>query len=261
MLRIRRAKQGGVTLVELMVGSAVGLIILAAILATYVSVARSASEVLASAKLNAELRAVMDVMVRDIRRAGSWTASPDDREKGDNPFMRRAGSLITDISIYEVKNAADGGRAIQFAYNGSFLGSKAGTVFGYRLEDKAIKTLQCNIETANPGKCNTGTLLTTGWEKLTDENNLVIDALAFWTTGSRCLNLTQAGPPWEIISDHTLPACDPDAPGYVATTKDRLLEQRQIRVFLAGSLKDRKEFRMELKQTVLLANDRVFNVP
>lgn len=64
MLKLMISKQGGVTLVELIVGSAVGLIVLAGILATYISVARSSSEVLASAKLNAELRAAMDMMVR-----------------------------------------------------------------------------------------------------------------------------------------------------------------------------------------------------
>ena len=71
MLKPTPVHQSGVSLVELMIGSAVGLIVIAAVLATYAVIARSGSETMASAKLNAELRAAMDMMVRDIRRAGS----------------------------------------------------------------------------------------------------------------------------------------------------------------------------------------------
>ena len=255
MLKILRGKQGGVTLVELMVGSAVGLIVLAAVLATYISVARSASEVLASAKLNAELRAAMDMMVRDIRRAGSWTATAADRGNGVNPFTQGTGSLISDINIL------DGGKAIEFSYNGSFLGSAQGTVFGYRLDDKSIKTLQCNIDDSQPSQCQTGSLLTTGWERLTDENNVAIEALTFSTLGSRCMNLTNSGQTWVVSTSSILSACNSATAGYLATTNDRLLEKRQIQIRLTGRLKERPEFTMTLEQAVLLPNDRVFNVP
>lgn len=255
MLKLMISKQGGVTLVELIVGSAVGLIVLAGILATYISVARSSSEVLASAKLNAELRAAMDMMVRDIRRAGSWTATAADRGNGDNPYTRGTGSLISDINIL------DGGKAIEFSYNGSFLGSAQGTVFGYRLDDKSIKTLQCNIDDAQPSQCQTGSLLTTGWERLTDENNVVIEALTFSTLGSRCMNLTNSGQTWMVTTASILSACNSATTGYVATTNDRLLEKRQIRIRLVGRLKERPEFTMTLEQAVLLPNDRVFYVP
>lgn len=261
MLKILRGKQGGMSLVELMVGSAVGLIVLAAVLATYISVARSASEVLASAKLNAELRAAMDMMVRDIRRAGSWTATGLERENGKNPFTQRLdpptdGSTIhTDITIH------DGGKAIEFSYNGSFLGSAEGTVFGYRLDENAIKTLQCNIDSNQPSQCQALNLLTSGWERLTDENNVVIEALTFITLGSRCMNLTNSGQTWMVSTASILSACNSATTGYVATTNDRLLEKRQIRIRLVGRLKERPEFTMTLEQSVLVPNDRVFNVP
>jgi prepilin peptidase dependent protein B len=255
MLKHRANLQAGVSLVELMIGSAVGLIVIAATVATYVAIARSGSEILSSAKLNAELRAAMDLMIRDIRRAGSWTATLADRELGANPFTRRTGALITDVNIF------GSGGVIEFSYNGSFLGSANGTVFGYRIADNAVKALQCNIETSPSTLCNTGAILANGWEKLTDENNVVITSLSFQTTGSRCLNLTQSGQTWVSPTASTIPACDPSTPGYVATTNDRLIEKRQIRVRLAGKLKRREEFTMVLEESVLLANDRVFNVP
>lgn len=250
--------QAGISLIELMIGSVVGLIVIAATVATYIAIARSGSEILASAKLNAELRAAMDMMVRDIRRAGSWTATLASREDGANPFTLRTGALITDINIF------DSGKAIQFSYNGSFLGSANGTVFGYRVDDKAIKTLQCNIGASPSALCNTGAIIdntTHVWEKLSDENNVVIDSLTFQTVGSRCLNLTQAGLTWVSLASSTVPACDSSTPGYVAATKDRLFEKRQIKVRLEGKLKRREEFTMVLEQSVLLANDRIFIVP
>jgi Tfp pilus assembly protein PilW len=117
MLKHMSNHQAGVSLVELMIGSAVGLIVIAATVATYIAIARSGSEILASAKLNAELRAAMDMMIRDIRRAGSRgrLRSPS-REDGANPFTLRTGALITDINIF------DSGKVIEFSYNGSFLG-------------------------------------------------------------------------------------------------------------------------------------------
>ena len=89
----------------------------------------------------------------------------------------------------------------------------------------------------------------------------LLTSLTFQTTGSRCLNLTQAGQTWVSPTASTVPACDPSTPGYVATTNDRLFEKRQIRVRLAGKLKRREEFTMVLEESVLLANDRIFNVP
>lgn len=206
MLKNAPRCQSGVSLIELMIGVAVGLIVIAATVASYVVIARSGSEILASAKLNAELRATMDMMVRDIRRAGSWTATFADREDGSNPFTRRSGGLITDVNIL------GSGGVIEFSYNGSFLGSTNGTVFGYRRDDNAVKTLQCNISSSQP-HCNTGSIVDDehlDWMKITDDNNIVITSLTFRTTGSRCLNLTQLTDPgsnWEVEEDP-----DPSAP-------------------------------------------------
>lgn len=255
MLKPTPVHQSGVSLVELMIGSAVGLIVIAAVLATYAVIARSGSETMASAKLNAELRAAMDMMVRDIRRAGSWTATLASRKEGANPFTQRTGPLITDVNIF------DSGKVIEISYNGSFLGSANGTVFGYRKDGDAIKTLQCNINSSQPGVCNTGAIVANGWEKLTDDNNVVIDSLIFGTTGSRCINSTDSGNTWLAPAASTDPACDPTTTGYDATSNDRLLEKRQIRVRLAGKLKRQEEFILVLEESVLLANDRVFNVP
>ncbi|WP_101048453.1 PilW family protein [Macromonas nakdongensis] len=67
-------KQKGVSLVELMIGLTVGLIVLAAATTFAVNNLKANRDAVNAARLNQDLRAIMDLMVRDIRRA-HYTAS------------------------------------------------------------------------------------------------------------------------------------------------------------------------------------------
>ncbi len=245
-----RINQAGVSIIELMVGIAVGLVVIAAAVATYAVIARSGAEILGSAKLNEELRGAMDLITSDIRRAGSSQGGPN-----VNPFTV---TDVTDIKIHA------SGVCMLFAYDATFRDDTSpGDVdnkdfFGYKLSNGAIYARKTNSDGSGVINCaGSGS----DWEKLTDEDNVVIDSLTFQTTGSRCLNLTQTGRTWVSPSASIVPACHSSTPGYVATTNDRLFEKRQIRVRLAGKLKRREEFTMVLEESVLLANDRIFNVP
>jgi type IV pilus assembly protein PilW len=65
----------GISMVELMVGIAIGLIVVAGgltLLANYTSENR---RLLLETRLNQDLRAAMDIVTRDIRRAGYWQGS------------------------------------------------------------------------------------------------------------------------------------------------------------------------------------------
>ena len=68
----KQKKQSGFTMVELMVSSIIGLITLAGIITFFANTVQSNADGLKEVRLNQELRALMDVMVRDIRRAGYW---------------------------------------------------------------------------------------------------------------------------------------------------------------------------------------------
>lgn len=59
----------GFSLVELMVGMAVGLILMAAMVALVISVLRTNADVVASARLTQEGRAIGEIMHREIKRA------------------------------------------------------------------------------------------------------------------------------------------------------------------------------------------------
>lgn len=70
MLMGQRGRQIGLTLIELMIGIVVGSIVLGAVIAVYASTIRGSNTALRTARLNQELRSTMDLMVREIRRAG-----------------------------------------------------------------------------------------------------------------------------------------------------------------------------------------------
>lgn len=88
-LTLPPARQLGVTLIGLMIGVAVGILVLATTLALYLMIAKGARENIQQARLNQELRAALEVMQQDIRRAGYWDfadTNGDGDVNGDNLF-------------------------------------------------------------------------------------------------------------------------------------------------------------------------------
>lgn len=66
------AAQRGLSLVELMVGIALGLFLVAGASTLFVSHLTSSRSLLVEARLNQDLRAAADLITRDLRRAGYW---------------------------------------------------------------------------------------------------------------------------------------------------------------------------------------------
>jgi type IV pilus assembly protein PilW len=67
-----RGLQVGLSLVEVLVGIAVGLVIVAAALKLFAGQVESSRRLLLEARLQQDLRAAADVVARDLRRAGYW---------------------------------------------------------------------------------------------------------------------------------------------------------------------------------------------
>lgn len=72
-----RRTQRGLTLVELMVGMAIGLLITAIALLAMSQHLRENHRLLVETRLTQDLQAVMDLVSRDIRRAGTLTVQAD----------------------------------------------------------------------------------------------------------------------------------------------------------------------------------------
>jgi len=83
-------KNRGVTLIEMLVGLLVGLVVVAAAGSIYISTFRGQTNNTKLVRLNQDLRAMMDIMARDIRRAGFVTSDPVTNFSAlqSNPFFR-----------------------------------------------------------------------------------------------------------------------------------------------------------------------------
>jgi len=109
-----RKRQVGFSLIELLIGTLVGLIVAAGAMTLYVNTLKGQSNNIKLARLNQDLRAMMDTMERDIRRAGFLTTNPDSyiAELKNNPFFDGATvGATTELAVY------NGGHCIVYAYN------------------------------------------------------------------------------------------------------------------------------------------------
>lgn len=100
------------TLVELMVSMTIGLMITLAATSVYVNSVKGNSANLKQAMLNQEMRSLIHLMERDIRRAGFWSAVPKSDDLSANPFM----SGEDDLSVSE-KTGESAGSCVTYSYD------------------------------------------------------------------------------------------------------------------------------------------------
>lgn len=291
MLMSRRHPQGGFTFIELMIGIVVGMIVIAAATTIYVTTVRGSAETLRQIKLNQELRAIMDVMVSDIRRAGYWantvTGDPSNpvdniptlvdpaastQVDPDNPFTVRTQTNAdaaspaltgpTDINILS------GGNCILYTYDASYRAGNAYTVdttdfFGFRLSGDAIQMPTASASMTNNAAGDICTSSTWAWSAVNDTNTVAVDTLTFSTVGSQCRNTT-TNDSWSITdTTATGPACDcTTCTGYVAPSSgDLLVETRQIRIGLTGHHVNDTNAVISFTEQVKLRNNRLVMTP
>ena len=148
--------QRGLGLVELLVGTAVGLLVVAATSALVVREVGEHRALRREARLTQELRHAADIVARDLRRAGWWAGAAsgiaaDDGVAGvANPYAFAASSAIA-ASAVQVRYSRD---AVE---NGVV---DANERFGFRLRNAAIE-LQ---------------LGETNWQALTDPQTVAVTA-------------------------------------------------------------------------------------
>ncbi len=153
-------RQAGMSLVELLVGVAIGLFIVAAATLMVGNQLSDNRRLLLETQLQQDMRASMDIMVRQIRRAGLW-------EDNDSLSM-----LATDAgqpgqfvaARYDIQVGA-GGDEISFNY---WLNFQDRGAWGFRLRNGAIQT----------------SLSRGGWQDLTDRNTVNVTALRFTPVAS-----------------------------------------------------------------------------
>lgn len=186
------SKQLGLSLVELMVSITIGLFIALGITTLLANNLRSNTQLAAANRLQQEVRNVMSIMTRDIRRAGFWTVSENSVgiQLDINPFdsITITGSCI--LYSYDLDSSNSSSPT-----NGS---NGTNELFGFKMDSGSILT---RIRGSNH-TCQSGS--DSIWEPLTDPSltnfstlNLNLDSeLAtgtspnvFYATGSTGANI------------------------------------------------------------------------
>ena len=258
---LSRGRQGGATLVETLVGLTVGLLVIVGAIALFLGTSRAGRQSIQTQRYQQDLRAVMDILVADLRRAGYSGASAT----GANLFTAAA----TDLRI--VGPARD---CILYAYDTTWRasGASAGLVdagldfAGFRLNNGVVEALRStSLSSTAQASCEG-----LGWEALSDANAVRVTRLEFALGGSSCIAadpLTydpgQAATfvTWTTTSPTTTPACTASAPGapspYPPATW-AFVETRQVTVRLQGRTAGASPIeRQPLVETVALRNHRV----
>jgi type IV pilus assembly protein PilW len=155
MLNLRRpARQRGLTLVELMVGLAVGMFVVAGAMVLMGSQLGDNRRLMLETQVQQDLRAAADMVVRDLRRAGHWTNAqngvPGALPAASNPYAAVSpgndGEQASAVVFTYAHDLADGGPGVS---------SNQG---GFRLNGSALEMLMGGA----------------GWQAMTDVNTLQV---------------------------------------------------------------------------------------
>lgn len=182
-----RKHQIGLTLIELMIGMLLGIIVMSGAIKILSTSITGQSDNLKLARINQDLRAMIDIMARDIRRAGFVTSSPDIHWQSlqKNPFFINTNS--TDITLF------NNGQCILYSYNrhesndadadgDGLIDVLSNERLGFKLNSHTHK-LKMRLSGTDNNSCSNGR-----WESIT-EPDVDITALQF-TLATSALNVT-----------------------------------------------------------------------
>jgi type II secretory pathway component PulJ len=178
--KARRRQQSGLSIVELMVGIAIGLIVVAGATVVVSTQLAENRRLLLETQLQQDLRATADIVTRELRRAGALP------EVSTSPYAAVAalvpqtiwpdGPLITGGSSRPNCFARDfqlpsSGAAVLFDYASSEGTYQPGPL-GFRLVNG---TLETRLPAPGGTVCPNLSVPTTGWQPLTDPNVMVVN--------------------------------------------------------------------------------------
>lgn len=257
MLITSKQKILGFTLVELMVGMALGLIVVFAVSTVYLNASRSNIYTVRMSQLSQETRAIMDIIVSDIRRSGYWGGA---ERSASNPF-----SAKNSTNIHLPSNSC-----ILYSYDFDLDGEvDSGTdFFGFSFIENTIRALSSASfsNTHSVTDCADTTVFPDD-ASLNNIQNIVVNSLSFSTQGSACIayqarNFDETDSNTydtrEITTaNSTELACDDTSTSWT-TFPDRT-EIRFIRVEIETSHPQDPNLIYSLEETVLVKNNRIIS--
>ncbi len=241
----------GLSLIELMIGLAVGSLIVAGALTVFAKISFSGLENVRMVRLNEQLRGTLDLMRRDIQRAGyveAWQGGDTTVDDLDTTAMGLFG-------IIEVNAAGD---CITYSYDYVKDAAQAtNEIFGFRLVGTEIR------RKTTSAACTEGEA---DWPSPITDSEVVIDILSF----ERDLGATpievddgvgdgdgvcDAG---ENCTSFVVLNSDGDS---LCETGETCLTRRKINVVLEGSLAADSDVTVRIQDEIKVKNDRYFTMP
>ncbi len=240
------ARQRGLSLVELLVGVAVGLFIVGGATKMLVDNLDSNRRALLETRVSQDLRAAADLIARDLRRAGYWqnaltgiwgtvgvTPPP-------NPHCQVEPALATSAACVAQAAGTTAMTTVEYSYAKNNDDARGNAEqFGFRVAGGVLQY--------QSGKDN--------WQPVTDPNSLVIDGFA----------ITETRRPVRLFSyctcmvRLTCNAADFTGAGpYAATQPITMLRQYDVRI--RGAATADASVRREIRETVRVRNDHVTGV-
>jgi len=215
----------GFSLIELLVSMTIALVVLASVFSVFSTSVKASATSLKEIRLNQELRVIMDVMVRDIRRAGYWSNADG---LSANPFASPATDVsITNGNCITYSYDLDGDNEIDHNDNQ-----------GFKLVNKAVSIRKTSANCADKGGHK--------WEAISDSNTLDITALSFQLITNACVNLTDRGRDCDLSSI--------DESASAPLTGDVIEVMYVVAISLAGKLKEDESIIDSLSQAVSIRN-------
>lgn len=214
----------GLSLVELLVGTALGLFIVSAGLALLTGHLHENRSLVLEARLMQDLRAASDAITRDLRRAGHWGDAGAGLWRGETPA--RANPYL---ALPPDDAASDAVRVHYSRDNAENHHRDANETFGFRLREQGIDMLL--------GEGN--------WQALTDPGTVQVTAL----------RLTPHSSVVSLPCDRSCPPADPAAsPAAVCPPR---LQVRLYTVELSGRSPADPRLQRSLHTSVRVRNDAV----
>lgn len=241
---IRPHAQGGITLLELMVGSSLGLLLLSALLAFYGHNIQSSGEGLRMAHLHQQMHAVLAIMTRDIRRAGYYGVPPrtdtlallaanpfTDADDPAKPADRRNDLRVGAYARNRRAEAPHSCILYSYDLNGDGQVQESGTGmerFGFRLREETVQMRYGGRDFT----CSDGS-----WRAVNDDS-IRVTQLQF------------------TLQESHIPTV-PDSTR--CTAGQACLIQRAVQITLAAQLRHAPSVRVQLQQTLRMRNHKLLS--
>lgn len=169
-------KTHGFTFTELMVALAINAILFAAITTVFMSNLDHYRRLINMYRLDQDLQVSLDIISKDIRRAGYWANANTDISSttNNNPFVASGADITTGLS----------GACILFTYDQNLNGSLASISSASDDEHYGFRLSGTTLQGRPPGAAYDCSATASAWENFTDPNLIQITALSFTLNSS-----------------------------------------------------------------------------